>query len=121
MAVSRPPAGAGPSGRKLWRELCAEYEFEVHEVAVLTAMVRTVDRLDALQDLIDTEGLVTTGHGTTKIHPAVVEYRQQAVALARLEASLRLPAGEDDGGATERRPQRRGAARGVYAINGGAA
>ncbi len=35
-------------------------------------------------------------------------------------AALRLPAGEEDGVAN-RRPQRRGAPRGVYGIRGGAA
>ncbi|MFC5208610.1 hypothetical protein ACFPM0_18860 [Pseudonocardia sulfidoxydans] len=43
-----------------------------------------------------------------RVHPAVIEARQQRLTLARLVASLRVP---DDG---DVRPQRRGAARGFY-------
>jgi hypothetical protein len=47
-------------------------------------------------------------------HPAVVEARQQRLALARLLAALRLPAGAEDDLAAGRRPQRRVGVRGFY-------
>lgn len=56
----------------------------------------------------------------TKAHPAAVEARQQRIALARLLAALRLPAGADGDEAQGRRPQRRVGARGVYGIRGAA-
>jgi hypothetical protein len=95
------------------------FELDQHELALLTALVRQVDRLDALEGLIDSEGIMVTGHGTVKVHPAVVEARQTAIAIARISASLRLPSGEQDDDAG--RPQRRGAARGVYQFRPGAA
>jgi hypothetical protein len=52
------------------------------------------------------------------MHPAVIEARQSAIAVARIAAALRLPAGEEDEGA---QGQRRTGARGVYQIHGGAA
>ena len=56
---------------------------------------------------------------TQRVHPAIVEARQLRIALARLSASLRLPAGEEgDEPQHLRRPQRRGAARGVYGVRG---
>lgn len=120
-ALPRPPKGSGPSGRKLWTDLHAKYEFEVHETAVVVEMVRAVDRLDALHALVEAEGLMVAGQGlTTRVHPALAEARQQAVTLARLSAALRLPAGEEGDG-QERRPQRRSGVRGVYGIRGGAA
>lgn len=56
----------------------------------------------------------------TKAHPAAVEARAQKIALARLLAALRLPAGAEDDQASGRRPQRRSGPRGVYGIRGAA-
>jgi len=97
----------------------SEYQLDEHEQALLVALVRQVDRLDQLEAMIAAGGLLVTGHGTTKMHPAVVEARQTAIAVARISASLRLPSGEQ--GAAGDRPQRRGAARGVYQFRPGAA
>ena len=121
MTIPRPPKGAGPSGRRVWRAVLGEFELEEHEVALVRALVRQVDRLDALEDLITAEGLMLTGHGTQKVHPAVVEARQSAIAVARIAAALRLPAGPEQEDGEDGRPQRRGAVRGVYQIRGGVA
>ena len=48
-----------------------------------------------------------------RVHPALVELRQQRIALARLLAALRVPTGEDTG-----RAQHRTGVRGVYGIRG---
>src|SRR5512142_430194 len=117
MTIPRPPQGAGPSGRRIWRAILGDFELDEHERGLVTALVRQVDRLDQLEALIEAEGLTVTGHGTTKMHPAVVEARQSAIAVARISAALRLPAGEQEDGPA----QRRGGARGVYAIHGGVA
>ena len=114
VTIPRPPKGAGPSGRRLWRSVQAEFELGEHERALLVAMCRQVDRLDALEELIAAEGLLVTGHGTTKMHPAVVKARQTAIAVARIAACLRLPAGEEDEAAQP--GQRRTGVRGVYQI-----
>jgi hypothetical protein len=118
MTIPRPPQGAGPSGRRIWRAIVGEFELDEHEKALVTALVRQVDRLDALEALIEEEGLTVAGHGSLKVHPAVVEARQSAIAVARISAALRLPAGEQQDG---QGAQRRGGARGVYQIHGGAA
>jgi hypothetical protein len=111
MTTPRCPAGAGPAGRRIWREINDEFELGEHERALVVALVRQADRLDELEKLIAAEGLVVTGHGTVKIHPAVVEARQSAIAIARICAALRLPAGEQDDDADH--GQHRGI-RGVY-------
>jgi hypothetical protein len=52
----------------------------------------------------------------SRVHPALVEARQQRIAFARLLTALRIPTGErssDDG-----RTQSRGAVRGVCGIRG---
>jgi hypothetical protein len=116
-SIPRPPKGARPSGRRLWAAVQRDFELGEHESALLVALTRQVDRLAALEELIEAEGLVVTGHGTCKIHPAVVEARQTAIAIARISACLRLPAGEEDA----QGQQRRAGVRGVYAIRGGVA
>jgi len=120
MTIPKPPQGAGPSGRRIWRAILGEFDLDEHERALVCALVRQVDRLDALEALIDAEGLTVTGHGTTKMHPAVVEARQSAIAVARISAALRLPSGEQEDGQAAVSGQRR-AVRGVYQIHGGAA
>jgi hypothetical protein len=120
MRIPRAPKGAGPSGQRAWRAILGEFELDEHERALVTALVRQIDRLDELEELIEVEGLMVSGHGTVKMHPAVVEARQSAIAVARISAALRLPSGEQDG---QDVPgwQRRTGARGVYSIHGPAA
>jgi hypothetical protein len=105
------PAGTGTAGRRLWRAILGEYEFEEHELLQLREIVRTVDLLDELQRRVKKDGPVVESPQGSKAHPALVEMRQQRVALARLMAALRLPAGEQEG---DRRPQRRTGVRGIY-------
>ncbi|WP_373199846.1 terminase [Mycobacterium marinum] len=114
--VPSAPNGTGPSGRALWRDVMSRYELEQHEEALLREMVRCVDQLDALHAITASEGLVVEGPHGQKAHPALTAAQQQRIVLARLAASLRLPAGEQDDSSALRRPQRRGAARGVYSI-----
>ena len=113
-----PPTGAGKAGTALWRAVLAEYELEEHELLLLREAVRTVDTLDSLEALVQTGGAVVSSPQGDKAHPALVEARQQRIALARLLAALRLPAGEE--GAEDRRPQRRMGVRGVYGVSGAA-
>ena len=116
------PAGTGLNGGKLWRDVLSKYELEQHELGLLREMVRTTDLLDKLAGILRREGLMVAGaHGGSKPHPALVESRQQKIALARLTAALRLPAGdEDENPAVGRRPQRRVGVRGIYSLPGGA-
>lgn len=103
----RPPRGLKTPGRKLWNDVQARYELEVHEELLLLEMARTADTLDRLAKLIAADGPDSSW--------ATVEARQQRIAFARLSAAMRLPAGaEGDHQAGARRPQRRVGARGVY-------
>jgi hypothetical protein len=117
--VPGPPKGTGPSGTALWRDVLTKYELEEHELALLREMLRTVDLLDKLAAITAREGLMVKGAWGSKPHPAVVEARQARIALARLTAALRLPAGDTNDQVKGRRPQRR-SLRGVYALPGGA-
>jgi hypothetical protein len=124
MSGSRPPAprGTKASGKRLWTSILAEYELEEHELALLREMVRTVDQLDDLAAIVAKDGLMAPGPGLAeRVHPAVVEARQLRIALARLAAALRLPAGDEeskDAKVGTRRPQRRVGVRGPYRLRG---
>jgi hypothetical protein len=115
--IPPPAAETGVNGAKLWRDLTGRYEFEEHELCLLREMVRSVDLLDKLAGITKREGAIVKGPHGSKPHPAIVESRQQKIALARLTAALRLPAGDQDRDpAAGRRPQRRVEVRGIYAL-----
>ncbi|GGH44955.1 P27 family phage terminase small subunit [Microbacterium album] len=82
-------------GRALWRELVKKYEFDEHETPVLLEACRSLDRIDALEDVIEADGLMITGStGQQVLHPAVAELRQQQATVARLLTQLNLEAAE---------------------------
>ncbi len=113
-----PPSGTRAAGRRLWVSVLAGYELEEHEMALLVEAVRTVDLLADLDAAVRKEGAIVESPQGRKANPAAVEARQQRIALARLLAALRLPAGEEGDQAEGRRPQRRVGVRGVHAIRG---
>jgi len=98
-----------------------DFELEEFELALLREAVRTVDQLDELAKIVRREGLVVTTKAGPRAHPALVESRQLRIALSRLLAALQLPAGEEVDASAARPAQRRGGARGVYALPGSAA
>lgn len=119
MDKPKAPSGLRAPGRRLWDSVLDEYELEEHELALLVQAVRTVDLLELLDERVRKDGPVVSSPQGEKAHPAAVEARQQKIALARLLAALRLPAGEESDAQTgARRPQRRSGARGVYGIRG---
>lgn len=83
-------------------------------MALLREITRTADLLDKLHAITSREGVMVSGPHGSKPHPAVTEARQARIALARLTAALRLPAGDEGNPAAHRRPQRRVGMRGVY-------
>lgn len=111
----KPPTGLGTSGRRLWRAVSDAHELSEHELIVLREACRTVDSLDALQRHLDADGLMSSSSQGDRVHPALVELRQQRIALARLFASMQIPLDDDAG-----RTPRRAGSRGVYSFGGAA-
>ena len=110
----KPPSGLRRSGRALWRAVMTDYELDEHETTVLKEACRTADSLDDLQALLEAEGLMSSTSQGPRVHPALVELRQQRITFARLLTALRIPTGDEDS-----RTQTRGTPRGVYGIAGG--
>ena len=116
MTKDKVPTGTGDAGAKLWREVLDAYELEQHELLLLREAVRTIDTLDLLEKRVADDGPLLGSSQGERAHPALVEARQQRIALARLLAALQLPAGEEEAG--DRWPQRRMGVRGVYGVGG---
>lgn len=111
MAARQAPRGTGAAGRQLYRSITDAYDLEPHELAVLASAARVADRIADLDAVVDAEGVMfTDARRGTVPHPALVESRQQRLALARLMTAMRLPDADDV------RPQRRGI-RGVYSLD----
>ncbi len=99
----------GERGRAFRDQVTAALDLEAHETALLIEACRTLDRIGALDAVVEAKGpLLPDG----RVQPALVESRLQRVTFARLVASLRLP--DDFSAAHLDRGQRRGAARGTY-------
>jgi len=122
VAVPRPPEGLGIKGKKLWRDLQKEHEFDPAQTLILEESCRIADRLDGLNEIINGKGVLRLLHmrmpglvddeGTATVNLTVdgvlSEARQQANVLKQLIVSLRLPEAD-----TGKKPQQRGA-RGAY-------
>jgi hypothetical protein len=108
MSKPRAPSGLGSKARRLWREVVDTFELMPNELPLLTEVVRCVERLEQLEDVVQEEGVMGADG---RPHPALVEARQQQIILGRLLTTLRLP---EDWADVSSRPQRRGAARGPY-------
>jgi hypothetical protein len=116
----RPPEGLRDPGSRLWVSITGAYDLDEHELALLREAVRTVDLLEDLDKRVRIDGAVIESPQGLKAHPAAVEARQQRIALARLMAALRMPAGDEGDQVQGRRPQRRSGVRGVYGVQGSA-
>jgi hypothetical protein len=109
----RVPKDLGPTGRKVYRSIVAEFELSATEEVELHGLARCADRLDAIAAaLVDATLTVTNSRGDQVANPLLREARGQAATYSRILASLRIPQGEQDSG----RPQRRGGARAPYGV-----
>jgi hypothetical protein len=108
----RAPKSLEIAGRRLWASVTSEFDLAEHELALLRQACHTADLCNELQGEVERDGpILATATGQTRIHPAVVELRNQRLLLARLVAMLRVPLGDEDGG---RLPGQVRAIRGVY-------
>ncbi len=112
----KAPSDLQRSGRALWRAVLADFVLEEHERQLLHETCRTRDLCDRLQTVLDADGPMGESSQGVRVHPAAVELRQQRIVLARLLTGLRLPQGEAGDEQASARPQRRGGARGTYAL-----
>jgi hypothetical protein len=81
-------------GQHLVAEILAEMEAagvvpDAKEEALLATACQIVDRLDALERIIERDGeLVVGAGGLMRVHPAIPEHRQLAVSLPKVLAGI---------------------------------
>jgi hypothetical protein len=115
MAAERAPAGLGPGGNKLWRDITAEHTLDAAQKVLLLEACRMKDRLDQMNQEITGRGDFLRvqqnedGDYVLRVDRVVGAASRDANVLKQLITALRLP--ETD---TGKRPQQRGA-RGAYA------
>jgi hypothetical protein len=95
MGAQRAPEGLKIGGKRLWNRVAGPFELEQHELSLLLQACRTVDLLDRLQKVLDEGDVVISSSQGLKANPAAVEFRQQALALARLMGALAVPSEEE--------------------------
>jgi hypothetical protein len=71
----------------------ADFELSQHEHDLLLQACRTADALDALQAVVDADGVLDESPQGVRAHPALVEFRQQCAVFSRLLQALGLPSG----------------------------
>lgn len=95
--VPPAPRTLGKRGKAFWRDIQGDNELDSPSTEVLLEACRTLDRLEALAEVIDAEGVTATGSaGQRVVHPAVAEARQLQITLTRLVDAIGLPESEDD-------------------------
>lgn len=92
----RPPRHLGERGKDLYRRVVADWELTVDSLLILEQAAATADRIQALEELVTTEGLVSKSQRGKSIHPAAVEQRHQRALLQRLLKALDLEPADDD-------------------------
>ncbi|KQR64578.1 hypothetical protein ASF89_08825 [Frigoribacterium sp. Leaf172] len=75
-------------------------------MTLLLQACRLLDTTDRLQAVIDDSSVIIETTQGPKTHPAVVEFRQQSLAFAKVMATMRIPLDDDD------TPQKRAGVRG---------
>jgi hypothetical protein len=95
-ARQRTPAGLEAAGRRLWRQLTAEFVLNPREIDLLERACRQADDVARCEAVVLRDGVEATGStGQAVVSPYLLEARQGRLAVARLLGQIGLP-DEDD-------------------------
>lgn len=81
-----PPSSLGQAGRKLWRTLTSEFVIDdAAGLEMLTQICAAIDRLVALQETIEADGLMVRTKAGPKEHPLLkIELQRRPSSCAAL-------------------------------------
>lgn len=108
--MNNSPEGLDASGLELWDSVAAEFDLDHREMIELEEACRVRDTIAVLRAQLAQDGTMIASSQGSRLHPVIAEIRSQQLTLARLLATLKMPALEDDD-----LPASTGA-RGVYAL-----
>lgn len=110
---TEPPEGLREAGGELWRLVQNDYELSGAEETQLLEACFVRDQIAALRQQLATDGTMLGSSQGMRLHPAIAEIRAQQLTLARLLATLQLPAPAED-----QLPASTGVRRRFYAMGG---
>ena len=102
----RLPSGFGPEGKKLWRDIVADFDFtgEAHKRRILIDACKTADVIARLEAEAEAQPITTRGSmGQEVISPTLAAAQQARTQLAQLLSKLALPASEEEQAAKQDR------------------
>jgi hypothetical protein len=93
MPAIRAPKGFKARGKATFKRITSIYELSPSEVVLLTELCRTVDRIEAINEQVDRDGLtVSGGRGQMpRAHPLLVALTQAQRTVSDLLGELDLP------------------------------
>lgn len=118
----RPRNGLKAGGKRLWLAVVNDYDLDGQGLELLAQACRTVDVIATLDAVVAAEGAMSESTQGARVHPAIVEARQQRSALRQLVTALGLDLEQDDvdpaASAMARSNQARAAARARHGSGG---
>src|SRR6266702_4929511 len=90
MSLPKPPQGAGPAGRRLWRAVQQDFEVSGADEEILRQAVTIADEIEALRPMITLGPFIKDKDGQPKPNPASVQHRHLSIVLARLLAAIQV-------------------------------
>ncbi|GAA4515228.1 hypothetical protein GCM10023159_25080 [Brevibacterium yomogidense] len=91
MPKPQTPDNLEGAGLDLWKSITDEFHLAPPELALLEETCRVRTRISELDSIVATDGLMTESAQGPRVHPALVETRQQRLLYAKLAAQLRIP------------------------------
>jgi P27 family predicted phage terminase small subunit len=91
----KPPSGLQSAGQRLWKSIMADvgpgWRLDARDLHLLERACRIDDELRQLEQILDDQGLTTTGsRGQQTIHPCLAEARQLRQVQQRLLGAIEL-------------------------------
>jgi hypothetical protein len=81
----------GAEGRKWWKRLTEDYDFDPPSLLILQEAMTCLDRLRETEQIVASEGIIIAGRGgVPKAHPALAAEKLYRAGLLRLLKALNL-------------------------------
>ena len=97
-SIPRPPKSLGAAGRRLWRQMLADWDLSEDSRVMLTQACHCTDACERLQEIAADEPPMIKGRlGQQLPNPVYAELRAERRLLLALLLALREPAADDAG------------------------